>query len=183
VQILLITVAVVCLTLACLSFLAFCQFYRLRLQEIRQELAGRGTATGGLAETFRTQGAPIVAPAAEAIAKLVELLGTLTEKLSKAPPPVVSLIASMCYLGFAFFAIWMMAAPSAEKAPLKPTYSTTVSRCELQSFADGGFKLPANLMQAPNACFDDLVNRLVRETPALLLIVGHSDIRDLKHFE
>jgi hypothetical protein len=180
VQILLVIVAVVCLTLACLSFLAFCQFYRLRMQEIRQQLAGRGVPAGGLAEMFRTQGAPIVAPAVDAIAKLIEQLGALTEKLSKAPPPVVALIASMCYLAFAFLAIWMMPAQSAEKAPLEPTFSTTVSRCQLQSFADGEFKLPANLTQAPNACFDDLVSRLGRETPALVLIVGHSDIRDLK---
>jgi hypothetical protein len=180
VQILLMIVAAVCLMLACLSFLAFCQFYRLRMQEIRQQLAGHGVPAGGLAETFRTQGAPIVAPAAEAIAKLVEQLGALTERLSKAPPPVVALIASMCYLGFAFLAIWMMPARSGEKAPLEPTFSTTVSHCQLQSFADGEFKLPANLTQAPNACFDDLLSRLERETPALVFIVGHSDIRDLR---
>lgn len=179
-QILLIIVAVVCLTLSCLSFLAFCQFYRLRMQEIRQQLAGHGAPAGGLADTFRTQGAPIVAPAAEAIAKLVAQLGALTEKLSKAPPPVVALIASMCYLAFAFLAIWMMPARRGEKAPLEPTFSTTVWRCQLQSFADGEFKLPANPTQTPDACFDHLVSRLGRETPALVFIVGHSDIRDLK---
>ena len=135
---------------------------------------------GGLAETFRAQGAPIVAPTAEAIAKLVEQLGALTEKLSKAPPPVVALIASMCYLAFAFLAIWMMPARSAERGPLEPTLSTTVSRCQLQSFADGEFKLPANLTQDPKLCFDDLASRLAGKTPALVLIVGHSDIRDLK---
>jgi hypothetical protein len=86
----------------------------------------------------------------------------------------------MCYLLFAFLAIWMMPTRAAERAPVELAISTFVSRCQLQSFADGKFKLPATLTQTPAACFDDVVNRLAKETPALVFMVGHSDIRELK---
>ena len=137
---LLITFAIVCLILACFSFAAFCKFYWLRMQEIRRQLETPVKATGGLGSTFRTEGAPVIGPAAEAIAKLVEQLAALTDKLSKAPPPVVALVASMCYLLFAILAIWLIPHAIVEKKT--PVSETWVSHCRLQSFADGESTVP-----------------------------------------
>jgi hypothetical protein len=182
VPILLVVFVIVCLTLACLSFLAFCGFYWLRLQEIRRQLAAHSGTAEGLGSSFRKEGAPVIGPAVEAIAKLVEQLAGLTEKLSKAPPPVVALVASVCYLLLAIFSIWLIPHDRAEnKPPASGTAPhTTVSHCRLQPFADGESTIPGNLTQVPSACFDNLVGRLTKETPSLIFIVGHSDIRDLK---
>jgi hypothetical protein len=182
VPVLLVVFAIVCLTLACLSFLAFCGFYWLRLQEMQRQSAAHSGAAEGLGSSFRKEGGPVIGSAVEAIAKLVEQIAVLTEKLSKAPPPIVALVASVCYLLLAILSIWLIPYdPVGNKSPAPGTATyTTVSHCRLQSFADGESTIPSNLTQVPSACFDNLVGRLTKETPSLIFIVGHSDIRDLK---
>jgi hypothetical protein len=178
---------VVCLVLAVLSFVAFCAFFWLIYRKLSQESSPAAAAVhGGLGETARPQGAPLVAPVLEAGAKLLKEAGEFAQKLSKASPPVVALIASLIYLLLALGALTFL--QGKEKKDKKDCCNqsdaasrvvSTLSSCVVSGFPDGEAGLPKDPPQQPSLCLDRLFDAKDASSPALIFLIGHTDVREL----
>jgi hypothetical protein len=179
---------VVCLVLAVLSFVAFCAFFWLIYRKLSRESSPAAAAVnGGLGETARPQGTPLVAPVLEAGAKLLKEAGEFAQKLSKASPPVVALIASLIYLLLALGALSFL--QGKDKKDKKDCCSqsdaaasrvvSTLSSCVVSGFPDGEAGLPKDPQQEPSLCLDRLFDANDASSPALIFLIGHTDVREL----
>jgi hypothetical protein len=181
---------IVCLVLAVLCFVAFCAFFWLVYRKLsRETIPPEAPVHGGLGDTARPQGAPLVAPVLEAGAKVLKEAGVFAEKLSKASPPVVSLIASLIYLLLALGALTVLQGKEKDKKEKKDCCSqsdaaasrvvSTISSCVVSGFPDGEAGLPKDPSQEPSLCLERLFDAKDASSPALIFLVGHTDVREL----
>jgi len=183
VSVLAIAIVVICLIMGLLSFVAFCAFCWLRIAAIRNQIQGRtDTAAEGLAAAARREGAAIN-ETLDAAAKLLEQAANFTEKLSKAPPPVVALVSSICFILLAIGSSWLFFCQCnkpREKAPAPIVASVSVTSCRLESFDDGDPAVPPKPNQEPADCLNTLITRLLKDHASFIVLVGHSDLRELR---
>lgn len=116
--------------------------------------------------------------------KIIEALAKLTDSLSKAPFHVAALIGSTLFLLIALAGLAVCCQECKPEEPRKEEPKTTTSksggeRCTVGAFREGGHDFATNIEDIPEGCFNSLQQRLKKAAPSLLLVVGHSDLREL----
>ncbi|MGB8032047.1 MAG: hypothetical protein WCF30_20540 [Terracidiphilus sp.] len=163
--------------LAILSFLIFAAFATQRYVEV-QSVAKRfhpvqreGKAMGGMDTGLQSLADPD---------KVIEALAKLTDSLSKAPMSVAALIAAMFFMLIALGAS-ALECKSESKPPdgVKTSLIMQATPCVVGYFGDGRHQLPSTIDDSPHGCLSELAERLRRERPGLLLIIGRCDIREM----
>jgi hypothetical protein len=69
-----------------------------------------------------------------------------------------------------------------KKAPEHPHAAAMLqsTHCEVGYFDPGDHRMPHELEQFPSRCLDDLAQSVRKNNPALLLIIGRCDYRELR---
>ena len=116
--------------------------------------------------------------------KIIEALAKLTDSLSKAPFHVASLIGSILFLLIALAGLAVCCREckpegTGKEAPKTTTTKIEGERCTVGAFREGGHDFESTLEDVPAGCFNSLEERLRKMPPSLLLVVGHSDLREL----
>lgn len=112
--------------------------------------------------------------------KIIEALAKLTESLSKAPMSVAALVAAMFFILIALGASVLKA--NSEKKPesgVKTSLITPATHCTVGYFDDGEHQIPSRIDDSPSGCLSGLADRLRREQPVLLLLIGRCDRREM----
>ena len=67
-----------------------------------------------------------------------------------------------------------------KRAPAPIVASVSVTSCRLESFDDGDRAVPPKPNQEPADCLNTLITRLLKDHASFIVLVGHSDLRELR---
>jgi hypothetical protein len=169
--------------LAVIAFLLFAAlvFERfLTIRDLRKRIAQRPAT----AEELKGFDAILQAGPLEGADKLIEALANLTDSLAKAALPVVALIASLLFLIVALLAVYLGCKCCKKEPPTKLQESRLtidIPHCIIGTFAEGKSQFQGGLLKdSPSGCLNDIRKRLRGESPPVLVIIGHVDLRELK---
>src|SRR5215467_190372 len=118
----------------------------------------------------------------EAVPKIIEATAKLTDSLSKAPISVVALIASLLFIAIALAAAALGCRCCAKVTPEKQAdarVDLSISHCLIGKFVEGTSQFDGSPQDSPQGCFEDTLKRLRSQPAAVLLIIGHVDLREL----
>ena len=166
----------VSITLSVASFVIFAAFAAQRYREV-QRIAKEALQERPLKQAGMDTGLQGL-PDAD---KVLEALAKLTDALSKAPMSVAALIAAM------FFMLVALGASALEgridkkgSSVVKTSLVTPATHCVVGYFGDGDHRLPSVIQDSPRGGLNQLAERMRREQPGLLLLIGRCDLRELK---
>jgi hypothetical protein len=171
-------------TVSCiLGVIAFGLFVALVIERIivlaalRKRLA-QGPVTEQELKGFQVQ---LQAGPVDAVPKIIEATAKLTDSLSKAPMTVVALIGSLLFMAIALSAVALGCKCSKEKPQNHPEsrVDLAISHCLLGTFIEGTSQFEGGPQDSPQGCFEDSLKRLRSQRSAVLLIIGHVDLREL----
>ena len=167
-----------------LGVVAFGLFVALLLERIKVLITLRKRlAQGSLTEPelkgfqVQLQSGPI-----DAVNKIIEATAKLTDSLSKAPMIVVALIASLLFFALALTAAVLGCKFCTRETPQKQVdarVDLSISHCLVGTFIEGRSQFDGSPKDFPNGCFEDTLKRLRSQPAAVLLIIGHVDLREL----
>jgi hypothetical protein len=118
--------------------------------------------------------------------KVIDSFAKLTDSLSKAPLIVVALIGSLFFLLIALTAEGLACSvcnkhvPPPDGKKKEAAFITESERCTVVGFVEGTHDIEEPWQDSPTGCFAKIADRLRQQTPGILLIIGHSDLRGLK---
>ncbi len=163
-------------TLAVSSFLIFAAFAKQRYDEV-QSLAKKFHPEKG--ETKSSEGMDTGLQSLPD-GGTIEAFSKLTDSLSKAPISVAALIAAMFFILIALGAS-ALEGKSKNKPPdgVKTSLITQATHCVVGYFGDGKYQLPSTIDDSSPGCLSELADRLRRERPGLLLLIGRCDLREM----
>jgi hypothetical protein len=148
------------------------------LTALRKRLA-QGPATAEELKGFEMQ---LQAGPIDAANKIIEAAAKLTDSLSKAPITVVALIGSLLFIAIALIAATLGCKFCGKETPEKHTDSRVdlaISQCLVGRFIEGTSQFEGGPQDSPQGCFEDTLKRLRSQPAAVLLIIGHVDLREL----
>ena len=149
------------------------------LKALRKRLA-LGPPTAKELKGFEIQ---MQAGAIDAVDKIIEATAKLTDSLSKAPTMVVALIASLLFFGLALTAAVVGCKLCCKEAPPEKHAETradlAISHCLIGTFVEGTSRFKGGPEDSPRGCLEDALKRVRSQSAAVLLIIGHVDLREL----
>jgi hypothetical protein len=166
-----------------LGIVAFGLFVALVIERIivlttlRKRLA-QGPVTAQELKGFQVQ---LQAGPIDAVNKIIEATAKLTDSLSKAPMIVVALIASLLFFAIALTAV-VLGCKCCKETPEKHTEARVdlaISHCLVGTFIEGTSQFEGSPQDSPQGCFEDTLKLLRSQPAAVLLIIGHVDLREL----
>jgi hypothetical protein len=167
-----------------LGIVAFGLFVALVIERIivlttlRKRLA-QGPVTAQELKGFQVQ---LQAGPIDAVNKIIEATAKLTDSLSKAPMIVVALIASLLFFAIALTAVVLGCKCCSKETPEKHTEARVdlaISHCLVGTFIEGTSQFEGSPQDFPKGCFEDTLKLLRSQPAAVLLIIGHVDLREL----
>jgi len=168
-------------SLAVLSFLLFLALVIeriLTLETLRKRVRqGPVKAEELKGYEMELQGGPV-----DVANKIIEATAKLTDSLARAPMAVVALMASLLFTGFALIAVALSCKFCVKERPAKTSESRvdlSVAHCLVGTFIEGRSQFEGGLQDFPHGCFEDTLKRLKSQPAAVLLVIGHVDLREL----